>query len=97
MNKEKSVKKAIALRYDQGKEQAPKVLAKGNGLVAKEIVMKAKDHNVHVHEDEALVELLSKLEIHQQIPEELYGAVAEIFAFVYQLEKEIAPKETKLL
>lgn len=96
MNNDKSVKKAIALRYDQGKEHAPKVIAKGNEIIAKEIIETAKHHNVHVHEDEALVELLSKLEIHQQIPEELYEAVAEIFAFVYNIEKEIISKETDI-
>ncbi|HZH59465.1 MAG TPA: EscU/YscU/HrcU family type III secretion system export apparatus switch protein [Metabacillus sp.] len=88
-----SVKKAIALRYDHDKEQAPKVIAKGNGLLADEILEAAKHYEIHVYEDKALVELLSKLEIHQQIPEELYEAVAEIFAFVYSLEKEIITKE----
>lgn len=87
-----SEKKAIALRYTHDKEQAPKVIAKGNGLIADEILEVAKHHEIHVHEDKALVELLSKMEIHQQIPEELYEAVAEIFAFVYSLEQEI--KET---
>ncbi|MGQ4664604.1 EscU/YscU/HrcU family type III secretion system export apparatus switch protein [Metabacillus halosaccharovorans] len=91
MNKD-SVKKAIALRYDKENEQAPKVIAKGSGFVAEQILEKAKRKEIHVHEDKALVELLSKLEIHQQIPEELYEAVAEIFAFVYNLEKEIKAK-----
>ncbi|WP_034331990.1 EscU/YscU/HrcU family type III secretion system export apparatus switch protein [Bacillus sp. J37] len=91
MNKD-YVKKAIALRYDKENEKAPKVIAKGSGFVAEEILEKAKYKDIHVHEDKVLVELLSKLEIHQQIPEELYEAVAEIFAFVYSLEKEIKAK-----
>ncbi|MGM0873651.1 MAG: EscU/YscU/HrcU family type III secretion system export apparatus switch protein [Bacillota bacterium] len=82
-------KKAIALRYDSEKEHAPKVIAKGKGLVAEEIVEAAKKNEIHVQEDPALIELFSKLEIHQQIPEELYEAVAEIFAFVYRLDKDL--------
>ena len=97
MRNKDSVKKAIALRYDQVKEQAPKVIAKGNGLVAEEILETAKHHRVHIYEDQALVELLSKLEIHQQIPDELYEAVAEIFAFVYNVEREITGKETETI
>jgi len=88
-----SIKKVIALRYDHVKEQAPKVIAKGSGLLADEILEAAKHHDIHVHEDKALVELLSKLEVHQQIPEELYEAVAEIFSFVYNIEKELISKE----
>lgn len=82
-------KKAIALRYDNDKENAPKVIAKGKGLVAEEIVEAAKKHEIHIQEDPALIELLSKIEIHQQIPEELYEAVAEIFAFIYKLDKNV--------
>ncbi len=92
MTKKDAVRKAIALRYDSEKEQAPKVIAKGNGIIAEEILEAAKQNEIHVHEDHALVELLSKLEIHQQIPEELYEAVSEIFVFVYNIEKEILKK-----
>jgi flagellar biosynthesis protein len=89
MKKKDEPIKAIALSYDQNKESAPKVIAKGKGLIAKEILETAKEHHVHVHEDPALVELLTKLEIHQQIPDELYEAVAEIFAFVYTLDNKL--------
>ncbi|OAS83352.1 MULTISPECIES: EscU/YscU/HrcU family type III secretion system export apparatus switch protein [Metabacillus] len=85
----REIKQAIALRYDNEKEIAPKVIAKGKGLVAKEIIKAANKQEIHIQEDPALIELLSKLEIHQQIPEELYEAVAEIFAFLYKLDKEI--------
>jgi flagellar biosynthesis protein len=82
-------KKAIALKYENEIENAPKLVAKGNGLVAEEIVDNAIKHDIHIHEDPALVELLSNLEIHQQIPEELYEAVAEIFAFIYKLDRDL--------
>lgn len=89
MTGSKSIKQAIALRYDSEKETAPKVIAKGKGLVAEEIIKAANKQEIHIQEDPALIELLSKLEIHQQIPEELYETVAEIFAFLYKLDKEI--------
>ncbi|MBM7603338.1 flagellar biosynthesis protein [Metabacillus crassostreae] len=92
MSKENESRKAVALKYNAEKEQAPIVIAKGKGLVADEIVETAQKHQVHIQEDPALIELLSKLEIHQQIPDELYEAVAEIFAFVYQLENDIKKK-----
>ncbi|WP_226665723.1 EscU/YscU/HrcU family type III secretion system export apparatus switch protein [Metabacillus litoralis] len=89
MTKENKIKQAIALKYNVDKEEAPLVIAKGQGLVADEILETAKKNQVHIQEDPALLELLSKLEIHQQIPEELYEAVAEIFAFVYKMESEL--------
>ncbi|MDQ0227623.1 EscU/YscU/HrcU family type III secretion system export apparatus switch protein [Metabacillus niabensis] len=82
-------KKAIALKYEPTKEEAPRVIAKGKGHFAEDILEAAKKNNVHIQEDPALIELLSTLEIHQQIPEELYEAVAEIFAFIYKLDKSL--------
>ncbi|QGQ46873.1 EscU/YscU/HrcU family type III secretion system export apparatus switch protein [Metabacillus sediminilitoris] len=89
MKQNQNEKKAIALKYENEKEHAPKVIAKGNGLVAKEILDTAEKHEIQIHENPALVELLDSLEIHQQIPEELYEAVAEIFAFIYKLDKDL--------
>ncbi|UOE92857.1 EscU/YscU/HrcU family type III secretion system export apparatus switch protein [Alkalihalobacillus sp. LMS39] len=88
MRKETLKKQAIALRYDDKKDQAPKVIAKGKGLVADEIIAKAKEHQLPIQEDPNLVELLSKLEINETIPVELYEVVAEVFAFVYQIDKQ---------
>lgn len=85
-------KQAIALSYDSNKESAPKVIAKGKGLIADKIVEKAKNNQVPVQEDPSLVELLSTLNINEQIPEDLYMAVAEVFAFIYSIEKEKAEK-----
>ncbi|RYG73887.1 EscU/YscU/HrcU family type III secretion system export apparatus switch protein [Lentibacillus lipolyticus] len=80
--------KAVALRYDLEREQAPKVTATGKSLVAADIIQKAKENNVPVQEDESLVELLAQLNINETIPEELYQAVAEVFAFVYQIDQQ---------
>jgi len=74
---------AIALNYD-GK-RAPKITAKGQGLVAEQIIETAKEHNVPLHTDVALVKVLSKMSLGDEIPRELYLAVAEVIAFVYLL------------
>lgn len=81
-------RQAAALSYEQG-QQAPKVTAKGKGLVAHNIIDRAKEHNVPIIEDASLVELLTQLNINESIPEELYEAVAEVFAFVYQIDKKL--------
>ena len=69
----------------EAKDAAPKVLAKGQGLIAERIIELAQQHGIHVHSDPDLVEVLSKIEIDQEIPKELYRAVAEVLAFVYRL------------
>lgn len=90
MNKRKEV---IALTYEQHKHSAPTVIAKGKGLVAEQILERAKKENIPIQEDPSLVELLSKLNINEQIPEDLYMAVAEVFAFIYNLEKDTTKKD----
>jgi flagellar biosynthesis protein len=77
------MKQAVALRYDQEKENAPKVVAKGKGLTAENIIKIAHEHNLPIREDADLIELLSKVEIDHEIPENLYIAVAEVFKFIY--------------
>lgn len=81
-------KQAAALRYDQASRTPPKVSALGKGLVAENIIEKAKEHQIPIVEDPSLVELLSTLEINEAIPEELYQAVAEVFAFIYYLDEK---------
>ncbi|GAE29228.1 EscU/YscU/HrcU family type III secretion system export apparatus switch protein [Halalkalibacter hemicellulosilyticus] len=80
-------KQAVALRYDPTREPAPKVMAKGKGYVAEEIIARAKEHAIPLQEDASLVELLSQLEIHQAIPNELYEVVAEVFSYIYQVDQ----------
>jgi flagellar biosynthesis protein len=79
------MKKAVALRYDQEKENAPRVIASGKGVSAENIIKVAELHNLPIRKDEDLVELLSKVEIDKEIPEKLYVAVAEVFRFIYTL------------
>ena len=74
---------AAALKYDTRKDAAPKVIAKGQGAIAEKIIELAKKNNVPIKNDPGLVQILSKLDIDEQIPVELYKAVAEILAFVY--------------
>ena len=78
-------KKAVALGYERSKDNAPKVLASGAGEVAKNIINLAKSHDIPIKEDADLVELLSKVDINQEIPPNLYKAVAEIFGFLYKM------------
>lgn len=81
-NKDKQLL-AAALKYDASKDAAPKVTARGRGLVAEKIIELARKHDVPIKSDPALVQILSKLELDEQIPVEIYKAVAEILAFVY--------------
>jgi len=75
---------AVALHYDG--DSAPQVTAKGTGEVAEEIMAIAKKHGVPLEENNELVQLLSKLELGEKIPYELYLAIAEIIAFTYMLK-----------
>lgn len=75
---------AVALRYNEDLEAAPRVLAKGAGATAQKILDIAKEQNIPVREDPDLIEALSKLDVGSLIPTELYPAVAEVLAFVYR-------------
>ena len=77
--------KAVALRYAHGRDQAPSVVAKGRGQVARKIVALAKEHQIPLVEDRQLVKLLETLDVDTEIPEALYRAVAEVLVFVYRL------------
>lgn len=85
-NKGKQPKIAVALQYDPA-EEAPKVIASGKGLIADRILETAKESDVPVYEDEGLAKTLSKLELGEAIPPELYGVVAEILVFVDRMDK----------
>jgi flagellar biosynthesis protein len=79
------MKKAVAMRYDPAKENAPRVVAKGQGVTAENIIKIAELHNLPIKKDEDLVEMLSKVELDREVPEKLYLAVAEVFSFIYKL------------
>jgi flagellar biosynthesis protein len=78
-------KNAIALAY-QGGDAAPKVVAKGRGLVAEQIIARAQEHGVFVHQSKELVALLMQVELDDEIPPALYRAVAELLAWLHHLE-----------
>ncbi len=86
MEREIPSKKAVALRYNELKDEAPRVVAQGVGFVAEKIEELAREAGVHVRQDEELVEYLSALNLNQEIPPFLYTVVAEILAFVYRLD-----------
>ncbi len=82
-----SIRRAIALRYREGENQAPVVTASGQGWIAERIIDIAKNSGIHVHQDETVVDALKALEIGEEIPEELYQTVAAILAFVFRADQ----------
>ncbi len=84
---DKSKKEAVALKYNKTKDRAPKVVAKGKGVAAKNILEFAKENNIPIKEDPELVQILSKLDIYDEIPPELYKAVAKILSFIYKTKE----------
>jgi flagellar biosynthesis protein len=84
-NANNAKRNAVALAYKTG-EMAPKVVAKGRGLIADEIISRAKEHGVFVHESKELVTLLMQVELDAKIPPTLYRAVAELLAWLYRVD-----------
>ncbi|ADD69559.1 FlhB domain-containing protein [Denitrovibrio acetiphilus DSM 12809] len=82
-------KKAAAIRYDKDIDKVPKLVAKGQGLIADKIIAKAKEHDVHITEDKDLVEALSTLDLYEEIPEELYKVVAYLLAELYKINGKL--------
>ena len=80
--------KAVALAYEQTIHRAPKVLAKGEGLIAQKIIEKAKEYDIPLFQSKALVDSLIHLEIDEEIPPELYKAVVEVFIWLYKTEQK---------
>jgi flagellar biosynthesis protein len=85
-------KKAVALKYKSGQDNAPKVAAKGTGLIAEKIIAVARKQGIPVKDDPNLIEVLSRLDLDQEIPPELYVVVAELLAFVYSLNRKKGSK-----
>lgn len=81
---------AVSLKYRPESESAPRVTAKGKGKIAEKIIKIAKEHDIYIHEDPDLIEVLSKLDINEEIPPDLYLVVAELLAFVYSLNKSMS-------
>ncbi len=81
---------AIALAYETG-DLAPKVVAKGRGLIADQIIARAREHGLFVHESKELVSLLMQVDLDDHIPPALYQVIAELLSWLYQLEEQHAP------
>ncbi len=88
----KTPAKAVALVYEEEKGAAPLISASGQGKLAEKIIETAREAGVHIQEDADLVELLSKVPIGDEIPVDLYQTVAEILAFVYQVNSKYKDK-----
>lgn len=86
--KEQNVKKAVALKYDMNTYNAPEIVAKGKGETAANIIRIAQENELPIQKDEDLVELLTKIDVNKEIPENMYKAIAEVFSFIYDLTKK---------
>ena len=84
---------AVALGYDPNKDNAPKVLAKGQNQIAEKIIQIAIDEGIEIRQDADLVEMLKAVDIDQEIPVEAFAAVAEIISYVYKANKRLLNKE----
>lgn len=82
---------AAALKYDPVGAEPPEILATGRGLVAEQILAIAKEHDVPLHQDAALVEALARLDCTDALPRELYAVVAEVLAYVFRLDEQVHP------
>lgn len=82
---------AAALEYEAERDTAPRVIARGRAAIAEKIIAKAREHNIPIRSDPGLAQILVRLEIDQEIPLELYRAVAEILAFIYQANSRYGP------
>jgi len=87
MNHHYEQQQAVALAYESG-ELAPRVSAKGRGMLAEHIIAVAQENDVFVHESKELVSMLMQVDLDDHIPAELYQAIAEILAWLYRLESE---------
>jgi flagellar biosynthesis protein len=78
-------RQAVALHYAPKKDVAPKLVAKGRGYLAEKIIELARLHNIPIRHDKKLLQILSRLDLEEEIPPEVYRVVAEILAFIYRL------------
>lgn len=89
MKKKENREKAVALRYREHEDRAPRVVAKGEGYIAERILETARQNGIPIYQDHDLLELLAQVDIDREIPSELYTAVAEILSWIYRANSEI--------
>ncbi len=82
-------KKAIALRYEENKDKAPVVIAKGQGHIADLIIKLAKENNIPVIEDKELIDAMINIDVYEEIPPQLYKAIAQVLVFVKYIRKRM--------
>lgn len=85
--KRNKTREAAALKYEPGKDGAPRVVATGKSAVAEKIIGRAEEYGVPLYEDEELAHFLTSLDIGSEIPPELYRVVAEILVFINNLDR----------
>jgi len=88
MNPIPAKRSAVSLKYDRSRDQAPRVTAKGQGLMAEKIIDLAHQHNIPIKEDPDLVQILSQVDVQAEIPPSVYHMVAELLAWVYRLNSD---------
>ena len=88
MKKKSNARSAVALSYDASKDKSPKITAKGRGNVAEKIIAAANANGVPIKEDPDLVQVLSQIDLDKEIPSSVYQVVAELLAFVYEVNKK---------
>ncbi|MEQ8191607.1 MAG: EscU/YscU/HrcU family type III secretion system export apparatus switch protein [Candidatus Eremiobacterota bacterium] len=86
MEQNKKKLKAVAVKYDPDAEGAPRVISKGEGSFAEKIISIARKEGIRIHQDKEMVDFLSKVDINEEIPPELYEMVSNLLAFVYKLD-----------
>lgn len=89
----KKIKQVAALKYSPDKNEAPEIIALGKGKLAENIIKKAEESNVYIHEDKQLATTLNTFNIGDEIPSELYEVVAGIFIFIQSLDKKYGEKK----
>ncbi|CUH95632.1 hypothetical protein P22_1706 [Propionispora sp. 2/2-37] len=87
------IKKAVAIQYNKESDAAPKVVAKGGGFIAEQIVAVAQQHAVPIYKNKALSSMLMAVELDREIPAELYRAVAEVLAYIYRLDQKMGRQQ----
>ncbi len=89
MTENNKAENVVALRYHENEDNAPKVVAKGKGEVARKIKELAQKNGIPIYRDDDLVNLLSQIEIDREIPPELYSAIAEILSWIYRANSDM--------
>jgi len=88
MSDTKKPKVAAALQYNHQKDRAPKIVAKGKGLIAEKIIEKAQENDIVIYQDEKLSQQLYNLSLGEEIPAELYHVIAEVLVFIAKADQE---------